>query len=260
MLGTVQKAGRVLALFTEHRPEWGVTEVARELRIPKSSSHSLLAALAEADLLGRTHDNRYRLGWRLLSLSRTLLDSSEIVTHARPTIRRLTQRHAVKARVAVLHHGEVTDLHKSDGRLPIPSSDADVGRQFPAHGTAVGKVLLAYGPPGAVEELAATRGLDPLTARTITSVDRLQAELADVRRRGWSYAGGELIDGLSCFAAPVFGPARHVEAAISVSVGAQEGRKDPERYARLALAAAASVGRDLREASELGHPAAQAAG
>jgi hypothetical protein len=41
MLTTIQKIGPVLELFTVERPEWRMSEIARELGTPKSSAHSL---------------------------------------------------------------------------------------------------------------------------------------------------------------------------------------------------------------------------
>ncbi len=66
---TVRKAGRILNLFSLARSEWGVSEVAKELEFPKSSTSSMMAALAEQGLLRRTSERRYRLGWRVMAMS-----------------------------------------------------------------------------------------------------------------------------------------------------------------------------------------------
>lgn len=70
---TVRKAGRILNLFSLARSEWGVSEVAKELEFPKSSTSSMMAALAEQGLLRRTSERRYRLGWRVMAMSQILL-------------------------------------------------------------------------------------------------------------------------------------------------------------------------------------------
>ncbi|MCW3002896.1 MAG: IclR family transcriptional regulator [Conexibacter sp.] len=250
MLGTVDKAGRVLALFTSTKSDWGVTEVARTLGMPKSSAHSLLTALAATGLLGRTDDNRYRLGWRVLSLSRTLLDSSEVLLHARPAIRTLAQRFGVTVHVATLDDAEVTYLDKVEGGRGVPIPLSGVGRRLPAHCTALGKTLLAYESLGMVEQLVATRGLPQLTARTITSIDALSAELDEVRKRGWACADEEVVEGVCCYAAPIFNRDMRVAAAISVSVPVAEDRAHPDRYVRLAMGAATYATRKLRTGAE----------
>jgi IclR family transcriptional regulator, KDG regulon repressor len=41
MLRTIEKATQVLDLFSLERPEWGVSEAARILRLPKSTTRVL---------------------------------------------------------------------------------------------------------------------------------------------------------------------------------------------------------------------------
>src|ERR1700685_4045418 len=105
MLGTVGKASRVLDLFTTERPEWGVTETADALGIPRSSAHDLLATLADTGLLRPAECNRYRLGWKLLTLSSTMLDTSDVRTHARPVMRQLVKKLGATTHLAILDEG-----------------------------------------------------------------------------------------------------------------------------------------------------------
>lgn len=82
MRQTIKKATQVLDLFSLERPEWGVSEVARTLRAPKSTTSELMASLSDQRLLSRTARGRYRLGWRLFELSQTLLDTTEFRVEA----------------------------------------------------------------------------------------------------------------------------------------------------------------------------------
>src|ERR1700734_4468952 len=86
LLGTVGKASRVLDLFTSETPEWGVTEAALALQVPRSSAHDLLDTLACTGLLRRVAGNRYRPGVKLLCLSSAALDSFAVRGAARPGI------------------------------------------------------------------------------------------------------------------------------------------------------------------------------
>src|SRR6266851_9268892 len=54
LLGSVLHAGAALDLFTTEQHEWGTTEIAEALALPKSSAHALLASLTEIGLLERT--------------------------------------------------------------------------------------------------------------------------------------------------------------------------------------------------------------
>ncbi len=75
-LGTLERAARILDLFTPARSEWGASEVARALQLPTSSAHLTLSSLARTGLLHRTVAGRHRLGFKLLSLYQTLLTNT----------------------------------------------------------------------------------------------------------------------------------------------------------------------------------------
>ncbi len=89
MLSTLGKSSQVLELFSVAHPERGVSEVADVLGIPKTSAHSLLATLAAVGLLRRTEGSRYRLGWKLLRLRQSLLESTRLRQEARPAMEQL---------------------------------------------------------------------------------------------------------------------------------------------------------------------------
>jgi DNA-binding IclR family transcriptional regulator len=71
----VGRAADILDLFSVERPYWGPTEVAAELGVAKSSAYELLRALARAGLVERMACGKYQLGWRLVGLARTMLQS-----------------------------------------------------------------------------------------------------------------------------------------------------------------------------------------
>jgi IclR family KDG regulon transcriptional repressor len=248
MLGTVTKAGRVLDLFTCAHPEWGVTEVAKALEIPKSSAHSLLTTLADTGLLQRTDDNRYKLGWRVLTLSRTLLDSSDVRVHAQRAIRTLVERFGTTVHLATLDDGEVTYLDKAEGVHVFHIPLSGVGRRVPPHCSALGKVLLAYQPWAIAEQILHDNGLVRYTANTICSIDELRLELSVVRHQGYARDNEEIVGGLCCYGAPIFDVHGRIEAAISVAITAEEDRAHRDRYRRLAMAAGTQVTRNLRSA------------
>jgi DNA-binding IclR family transcriptional regulator len=77
MSRTMKKTMQVLDLFSLQRPEWGVSEAAKVLGFPKSTTSELMSALADQRLLCRSTKGKYRLGWRLFELSQTLLDTTE---------------------------------------------------------------------------------------------------------------------------------------------------------------------------------------
>jgi DNA-binding IclR family transcriptional regulator len=216
ILGTIVKSGRVLDLFTPRRPEWGVSEVARMLEMPKSGAHSQLSALAQIGVLRRTSDNRYRLGWRLISLTHTLLEGAGLREHADRELQRLVDigGPSCSAQLMVLDGDEVISVSQVVGEDFRAGFIAPPGARLPVHSTASGKVLLAYSP---LAEPASEIDLVPVTAATIVDPDELEAQLVAVRNEGLAWDCKETLDELSCVAAPVRDSDGSVAAALSIS-------------------------------------------
>jgi DNA-binding IclR family transcriptional regulator len=124
---------------------------------------------------------------------------------------------AANAHLAVLHQGQVLYLGREEA-APSAVFPSIVGRLVPAHCTALGKVLLGYLDPLERRRLLTARPLERRTPRTITSLRRLEAELAGVVKRGYAVDNEELNQGVVCLAAPVRDHAGEVVAAISLSL------------------------------------------
>ncbi len=244
MLGTVGKASRVLDLFTSERPEWGVTETALALEVPRSSAHDLLSTLADTGLLRRAGGNRYRLGWKLLGLSSTVLDSSEVRTHARPVMDCLVAKLGATVHLAVLEDEQVMYIDKLAAPAGPAVSLSAVGKRIAPHCSAVGKVLLAHAPRRTADAAIERSGLRAYTERTIDSADRLGFELAAVRRAGVARDREEAVPGVFCHAAPILEDG-NVVAALSLSVGAAAELRLSRRLDDVARAAGIKISRSL---------------
>src|SRR5919198_495311 len=84
----------------------------------------------------------------------------------------------------------------------------------PAHGSALGKAMLAFAPEGVLAELLA-EPLPKLTNRTLSG-RALEAELATVREQGVAREREEAVLGESSIAAPITDHAGHAVGAIGV--------------------------------------------
>ena len=104
------------------------------------------------------------------------------------------------------------------------------GKRLPVHCTGVGKALVAFLPEEVLKGVIARRGMPRMTAHTITDPAMLQAELAQVRERGYAVDNEEIDEGLTCIAAVVRDHTSHVVAAISIA--GPSSRLRPETLAR----------------------------
>jgi DNA-binding IclR family transcriptional regulator len=245
VLLTVKKIGPVLDLFSVERPEWGVTEVAERLSVAKSSAHALLASLAEVGLLSCTAQSRYRLGWRFLDLGETLKASLDLRGTALPFMRALVDQHRETVQLAVLDRGHVLYVERLEGTHPVRFAGAPVGARWPSHASASGKVLLAVRPRGEVARIATVEGLRAMTARTITDLDRLHAELDDVRRLGYGIDVEESVPGVSGVAAAIRLEQGMSVAALSIAIPTSRFRDHEPLLRGAVVEAAAAVSRAL---------------
>jgi DNA-binding IclR family transcriptional regulator len=103
----VGRAAEILDLFSVERPYWGPTEVAAEIGVAKSSAYELLRELARAGLVERMACGKYRLGWRLVGLARTMLQSNGLSTTVIPAAHVLARQLGETVHVAALDRDRV---------------------------------------------------------------------------------------------------------------------------------------------------------
>lgn len=220
MLQTIEKASEVLALFNREHPEWGVREVAEALSLAKSSAHDLLTSLEQVGLLGKNDEGRYRLGWRLVTLSETLLATTELRREARPIMEELAEQYRETIHLAVLDDTKVVYVDKLEGKQAVRVELTSLGTRLYAHCSALGKVLLAYQPEENVKRIIKAEGLPRFTTNTITDAGELEQTLAKVRKQGYATDQEEILPDLCCIGAPIHNHTGHVIAALSMSIPA----------------------------------------
>jgi DNA-binding IclR family transcriptional regulator len=160
--------------------------------------------------------------------------------------------------LAVLDRGRVVYVHKVEG-AKTAGLPTQAGVRLYAHGSAVGKVLLAELPSSGLAEVVAQEGLPALTRRTITGEAALLAATDEVRRRGYATDREETLRGISCVAVPIRAPGGEVVAAMSVCAGSQRLERNWTSYVREAEATARAASAQLRSRGANGACAAAVA-
>jgi DNA-binding IclR family transcriptional regulator len=245
MLQTIQKAGELLALFDRDHTEWGVREASARLKMAKSSMHDLMNSLAKLGFLNKTEDNRYRLGWRLVTLSETLLATTELRKEAHPTLEELATRYQETIHLAVLDDTKAVYVDKLEGRQAVRVELTSLGARLYAHCSALGKVLLAYSSEEEVNRIIHTAGLPRFTENTITDKDELLQNLAKIRKQEFAYDLEEILPDLCCVAAPIYNHVGKVIAAISMSIPAYRFRRSQAEYRDAVLRAGRTISKRL---------------
>lgn len=244
-LNTVQKVGLVLDLFRAESPEWGVSEVAARLAIPRSSAHALLSSLAEIGILQWREGGRYRVGWRVLELAEVRRRMIDVRAAATPVLERLVRAHGETCHLAVRDRDHVLYVDKLVGNHNITVQGARVGARLEAHCTAVGKVLFAYADPADLEAYLMSAPMPRHTGSTITGADRFRTEMEKIRLQGFGFDLGEAVEDVFCVAAPIRDELGQVVAALSMSSPVNRFTRHRDDYVQAVKAGAAEISRTI---------------
>jgi DNA-binding IclR family transcriptional regulator len=222
----------------------GVTEIAVELGVHKSTAFRLVTTLESHEFVEQTEERgKYRLGLGLVRLAGASTARLDVVQEARPVCRRLAAASGETVNVAVLSERAALYVDQVAGGSALPSHNW-VGQHIPLHATSNGKVLLSGLEPDEVDRRV--DALPAYTERTITNRRKLHRQLAEVREQGYAVAHDELEVGLSALAAPIRSAHGDVVASISVS-GPSYRLPDPQMadLIKIVIEAADDVSRRL---------------
>jgi len=214
---SLMRASEILGLFTHARPELGVSEMAQLMDLPQPTIHGLVKTLSQVGFLEREEDARkYRLGHRLYELGTLMVESLEITQKASPVAQRVAAQTGLYCRVAIRRGDSVlvtTLAHTKEAGTNMH----EIGPSVPAYCTAMGKAILAHLAPQELENYLQKTRLIAFTPHTITDKEKLRAELAEYRGRGYFITRQELRLGRSGLAAPIFQREGSLVGAMSLS-------------------------------------------
>ncbi|WP_299539227.1 IclR family transcriptional regulator [uncultured Streptomyces sp.] len=204
VLQTVDRALQVMLTFTEQRPEWGVSELARHHGWDKAVVQRLLHTLAARGfLLCDDTTRRYRPGPALSRLARVGEHSGVLASLARPVLARLLRETGESVVLNVPHGGSYRCKAAVDGTGPVRYT-AIIGAVMPGHAGASGHTLFAHRPEREIRQMFGPATLTRFNDRTLTDVDTLLACYARVRADGHCVSHGEYDEAVTAVSAPVF--------------------------------------------------------
>jgi IclR family transcriptional regulator, blcABC operon repressor len=217
LVPAVGRAAAILDLLADHDgAAVTVSDLARALHLPKSSTANICAALVETGLAAR-RDTGFVLGRKLAELGGRYLSTVDEISEFYRLCRSSPILSRETVRASVLDGLDVLYLARHDGKAPLRLT-ANIGDRFPASCTATGKAMLATLDPADLRDRLRGVRLPALTAKSLTSVPALLADLEKVRDRGWSIDDEETTIGITCLAVPVGPPGAPARFAISVTL------------------------------------------
>lgn len=244
---SVDRALTVLEILAR-TGEYGVTELALELGVHKSTAFRLVSALESRGMVEQVADRgKYRLGYGVLRLAGVASARLDVIRLSRPFAEQLASDLGETVNVTVLWQHQALYVDQVASTNSALQMHNWVGQHIPVHCTANGKALISWLPKKTQLEMV---GLAPerFTEKTITNFDQLETQFAAIRQRGWAEASEELEEGLAAVAAPIWDRNATVCAALSLSGPAFRLNGD-----RLKSAGEAVYGAALEVSQRLGY-------
>ncbi|QSF47454.1 IclR family transcriptional regulator [Paenibacillus tianjinensis] len=217
----LERANLILTAISRHPGEFKMTDLCETTGINKSSMFSLLRTMETLNWVKRNEEDAYVLGAGIAYFNTAFNDFSKRNYNL---VERFLQASvdSVKAvgetfQLSVLDRNEIIYLAKQEG-ASLVKLESSPGMRFPAHATAMGKMMLAMLPPQELEKRYPDRILPTVTSNTVTDWEDFRVMLTDIRSRGFSEDHEEIIQGICCVAAPVTNVSGDTVAAVSTSM------------------------------------------
>ncbi|MDR0137578.1 IclR family transcriptional regulator [Metabacillus idriensis] len=217
MVKSVSRALDIITLVSLKKGGLGVTEIANQIDINKSSVYRILSTLVQYGYIEQDAETgKYKLGYKFLEISSKLLESIDLRAEARMYLQELENETNEVIHLVVYDQGEVVYIEKLDGSETL-RMHSKVGKRAPMHCTSVGKAILAYLPSSVVLDILERKGLPMHTDKTITNKEDFLLELNSVRQKGYALDLEENENGITCIAVPIFDHMGNAIAAVSIS-------------------------------------------
>jgi IclR family transcriptional regulator, KDG regulon repressor len=217
IINSIDRTLQILQLFSPQKPEWGISEISKELNLYKSCIHNTLYTLLNRGFVVQNPSNdKYRLSIKFFELGSIVFGDIDLRKIAHPYLEEISREFNETVHMGILSDGEVISVEQEKSNQSL-QNQIFIGKRAPLHCTGVGKAILAFLSQEEIEKIIQDKGLKGFTENTIVDFNRLQDELAEIRKKGYAIDNMEHELGVRCIAAPIRDYQGKVIASLSVS-------------------------------------------
>lgn len=229
---TLGKGLDILGIFDDSHVELTVKDMAHLTGMSEASVYRYLETLrARGFITEAKRPGAYTLGLRILELGRLIQAQSSLTRIALPIMEQLTKKTGETVVLATIRGEKGICIEKVESHHTLRVTWQQ-GSTFALHAGATGKVLLAYLDDNEIDDLFSRAVLTRFTNKTITELDVLKEDLANIRQDGLAITDGEETLGVCAVAAPIFNA--HGKILASLTVGGPLLRFTEEKTAQIA--------------------------
>lgn len=193
-----------------------ITDLARWLKLPKSTVHGLCTTLVDLNLLARRNGTYFCIGPHVMRWASAFLGQTDLTSEFSALWDELRVLTGDTITLSVLDGPEVIYIACRNAVSPLGITFR-IGMRLPAAFTATGKAILSTMTEQQVRAIMLGPWPKPRTPHSVDGIDALLRELEDCRKRGFSIDNEQTLEGMYCFGAPVRDSTGRAVAGIAAS-------------------------------------------
>lgn len=244
----------LLDLFEESPSGWTFERIHSRLGYTRSTLYRYLKILSDAELLTSLPEAGYTLGPRIVELDHEIRVHDPIIRASRPVMLELVREVPSIALLCRSYRNKVLCVHQERSTTAIEST-YERGRTMPLLRGAASRIILANLPPRTVAALYERQPRDFASAGLGKTLAAVQDSLKHIRKAGWDQTTGEVTEGITGIAAPIFGERDKVLGSLSISFAARS--MSGKRVAAIADQVVRCAGMVTRAIAQPAEPARQ---
>lgn len=192
----IKKAIEILRLLVKEYEPMGVTEIAKNLCISKSTAYGILQSFQEEGMVSKdTVTKKYTIGREMMKLAKMVFKGQDLVSVARPFLEHLAELVDETVFLGVREYDSVKILEVVEAKKDFKIS-SPIGTKLPINAGATGKIFLSIMSNDDIVNLLSEKGLPEYTENSITDINRYIEEIEKTRRLGYSLDMGEYLKGV----------------------------------------------------------------
>ncbi|SAI31247.1 IclR family transcriptional regulator [Bordetella ansorpii] len=238
----IDRAMRLLDALAAQPEPVTLKELSATTGLHASTAHRILNDLVVGRYVERVDNGLYQLGMRLLELGSLVKGRLNVREAALSVMRNLHRQTGQTINLSVQQGDEIVYIDRAWSERSGMQVVRAIGGRAPLHLTSTGKLFLSTADARGVRAYALRTGLAGHTRNSLTEIDRLERELAQVRRHGYARDNEELELGVRCIAAGIFDDTGKLVAGLSISAPAERLQ---DEWIRLLVDAAAGISEAL---------------
>lgn len=250
MIKSLNRSLSILEYLSKQKSA-GVTELAEKFELDKGTVSRIMQTFERHGMVAKSVSNaKYHISSGTLQLSYNVIRNNRIIQIARPSLYEVSRMTQATARLCMIDGKQIFIIDQTRTTRNRDLNDIDIpGTTKPMYCSAIGKTILAFLPPKQAVEWLKELEMLPYTENTLTDIDTIMAQLAEIREKGYALNLAEFSDRAYCVAVPVFCNGDDMpKYCIGIS-GWQDYRSDTENFNKIInclKSASTRISRDKR--------------